>query len=49
MDYKETYSPISKKDYFRIIMAVVTHYNLHLHQMDIKTAFLNGDLEKGCL
>ena len=27
-------------------MALVAHYNLELHQMDVKTTFLNGDLEK---
>jgi hypothetical protein len=44
IDYNETFSPISSKDYFKIIMTLVTHYNLELNQMDIKTAFLNGDL-----
>jgi hypothetical protein len=44
IDYNETFSPISSKDYFKIIMALVTHYNLELNQMDIKTTFLNGDL-----
>ncbi|XP_068487137.1 uncharacterized protein [Phaseolus vulgaris] len=42
----ETFSPVSKKESFRIIMALVAHYDLKLHQMDVKTAFLNGDLEE---
>jgi hypothetical protein len=46
IDYNETFSPVSCKDSFRIIMALVVHYDLELHQMDVKTAFLNGDLEK---
>ena len=44
IDYNETFSPVSSKDSFRIIMALVAHYDLELHQMDVKTAFLNGDL-----
>jgi hypothetical protein len=27
-------------------MALVAHYNLELHQMDVKTVFLNGDPEE---
>ena len=46
IDYNEIFSPISCKDSFRIIMALVAHYDLELHQMDVKTTFLNGDLEK---
>ena len=42
IDYNETFFPISRKDSFRIIMALVAHYDLELHQMDVKTAFLNG-------
>ena len=46
LDYNETFSPVSCKDFFRIIMALVAHYDLELHQMDVKTAFLNENLEK---
>ncbi|CAL9021467.1 unnamed protein product [Prunus brigantina] len=46
IDYNETYSPVSTKDSFRVIMALVAHFDLHLHQMDVKTAFLNGNLEE---
>lgn len=46
VDYKETFSPVSKKDSLCIIMALVAHYDLELHQMDVKTAFLNGSLEE---
>jgi hypothetical protein len=43
IDYNETFSPVSCKDSF---MTLVAHYNLELHQMDVKTAFLNGELYK---
>ena len=45
IDYKETFSSVSLKDSFRTIMALVVHFDLKLHQMDVKTAFLNGDID----
>jgi hypothetical protein len=44
IDYTEIFSPDSCNDSLRIIMTLVAHYDLELHQMDVKTSFLNGDL-----
>ena len=46
IDYNETFSPVSRKESLRIVMALVAHYDLELHQMDVNTAFLNGDLHE---
>ena len=46
IDYKETFSPVSSNDSFRTIMALVAHFDLELHQMDVKTVFLNGDIDE---
>ena len=42
----ETFSPVSSKDSLRIIMALLAHFDLELHQMDVKTAFLNGNIDE---
>jgi hypothetical protein len=47
VDYNETFSPVSCKDSVRIIMALFAHFDLELHQMNVKTTFLNRDLEEG--
>ena len=45
IDFKETFSPVSIKDSLLIIIiAIVSHFDLQLHQMDVRTTFLNGDL-----
>jgi hypothetical protein len=44
IDYNEIFPPVSCKDSFRIKMVLVAHYDLELHQMDVKTTFFNGDL-----
>ena len=46
VDFKETFSPVPKKDTFRIIVVMVAHYDLEIHQMDVKTAFLNENLDE---
>ncbi|KAL8107641.1 hypothetical protein AgCh_024159 [Apium graveolens] len=46
IDYNETFSPISTRDSFRIFMALVAHYDLEIHPMDVKTAFLNRNIDE---
>ena len=46
IDYNETLSPVFTKDSFRVIMAIMTHFDLELHQINVRTAFLNGDLSE---
>ena len=46
IDYKETFSPVSKKDSLRIIMALLARYYLELYQMNVKTTFLNGKIKE---
>ena len=46
LDYFDTYSPVTRITSIRMILAITALRNLEVHQMDVKTAFLNGDLEE---
>jgi transposase InsO family protein len=43
-DYDVTFSPVIRRASLNIIFAIVASQDLELHQMDVKTAFLNGHL-----
>ncbi|XP_077222219.1 uncharacterized protein LOC143856067 [Tasmannia lanceolata] len=42
----DTYSPVTRITSIRVLIAVAAIHNLVIHQMDVKTAFLNGSLEE---
>lgn len=46
MDYNETYLAVIKGTSWRIIVAIAAIYGWPLYAMDVKTAFLNGDLKE---
>ena len=45
-DYFDTYSPVKRITSIRLMIAITTLSGLEIHQMDVKSAFLNGDLEE---
>ena len=46
IDYKEIFSPIVKHVSIRYMLSVVAHFDLELQQIDVKTAFLHGNIEE---
>jgi len=46
IDFTKIFSPVSSKDSFRTIMTLVAHFDLELYQMDVKTVFLNDDIDE---
>jgi transposase InsO family protein len=44
IDYNETYAPVCDQTTRRVLFAIAAEQNLHMHQLDVKTAFLNGEL-----
>lgn len=45
-DYDKTYAPVARITTFRFLLALSNQFDLLIHQMDVKTAFLNGNLKE---
>jgi hypothetical protein len=46
IDYEETFAPVARLEVIRILLAFFVAKGFKLHQMDVKSAFLNGVLEE---
>ena len=46
IDYDETFSPVAMFKSIRIILTIAAYFNYEIWQMDVKTAFLNGNLDE---
>ena len=46
LDYFNSYSPVTRISSIRMLIAIATIHNLEIYQMDVKTTFLNGDLDE---
>ena len=46
IDFNETFAPVARLESIRILLAIASHLNFKLYQMDVKSAFLNGILQE---
>ncbi|GJW20353.1 retrovirus-related pol polyprotein from transposon TNT 1-94 [Tanacetum coccineum] len=46
IDFKESYAPVARLDAIRIFLVFAAHMNMVVYQMDVKTVFLNGNLQE---
>ena len=47
IDYNETFSPVAKMDSIRLAFAIATSRQWEAHHMDVKCAFIHGDIKEG--
>ena len=46
INYEKTFFPFLKNDSLIVVLALVAHYDLEFHQMDVNLFFLNGKLKE---
>jgi len=46
IDYDEVFAPVARLDSVRLLIALAAHEGWEVHHMDVKSAFLNGDLQE---
>eukprot|EP00253_Pinus_taeda_P027502 PITA_27502 len=46
IDYEETFAPIAKMSTIWLVLALTAQFKWKVHQLDVKSAFLNGELQE---
>ena len=46
VDYEETFAPVARYTSIRSIISIAAEMGWKIHQMDVKTAFLNGFIQE---
>jgi hypothetical protein len=46
LDFEETYAPVARLEAIQMLLAYAAHHNFKLYQRDVKSAFLNGPIQK---
>jgi hypothetical protein len=46
IDFEETYAPVARMEAIRLLLAYACSKNVKVYQMDVKSDFLNGELEE---
>nr|GEU95516.1 retrovirus-related Pol polyprotein from transposon TNT 1-94 [Tanacetum cinerariifolium] len=46
INFEESFAPVARLEAIRIFLAIAAHKNMVVYQMDVKTAFLNGNLRE---
>ena len=45
-EFDETFAPVARLESIKMFLTYATHKNFKVYQMDVKSTFLNGDLEE---
>jgi hypothetical protein len=46
VDFDEVFAPVARLESVRLLLAIAAHHGWGVHHMDVKSAFLNGELQE---